>query len=158
LKKQVEDTQTAETLAAERAWKANKVSEGLHTALDVEKQLSAALQQQHSLLSKRLESLEGLVLLTTEINKASVEKFGGSTSDLPEERSAFNLLSWLKAHVEKIPSFVRGAVDFAALASATNFAKILIREGCTHATGIQDEALGDVSALGDTSDSLCKCT
>jgi hypothetical protein len=102
--------------------------------------------------------LEGLTLLTAESYKVDVEKFGGSTSDLPEERSAFNLLSWLKAHVEKIPLFVRGAINFAALASATNFAKILIRKGCTHATGIRDEALGDVSALGNTSDSLCKWT
>jgi hypothetical protein len=102
--------------------------------------------------------LEGLTLLTAESYKAGVEKFGGSTSDLPKERSAFKLLSWLKAHLEKIPSFVRGAIDFAALASATNFAKILIRKVCTHATRIWDEALGDVSALGDTSDSLRKCT
>jgi hypothetical protein len=50
-----------------------------------------------------------------------VEKFGGNTSALPEETSAYNLLSWLKSHVEKVPFVVGGAVDFAALASATLF-------------------------------------
>jgi hypothetical protein len=101
--------------------------------------------------------LEGLALLTTEGYKAAIEGFGGSTSALPDEASAFNLLTWLRAHVEKIPSFMGGAIDFASLASATNFAKVLIRGGCTRATEVRDKAFGDVSALGETFDSLCKC-
>jgi hypothetical protein len=144
-------------LPAKRARKANEVSDGLRSALEAEKQASTAFQQQASLLSKRLESLEGLALLTAEGYKAAVEGFGGSTSALPEEASAFNLLTWLRVHVEKIPSFVGGAVDIAALASATNFAKVLMRGGCTHATEVWDEDFRDVSALGETSDSLRKC-
>jgi hypothetical protein len=60
----------------------------------------------------------------------ALEQFGGSTSSLLEEPSAFNIFSWLKAHFEKLHSFVGGAADFGALAGATNFAKILARGGC----------------------------
>jgi hypothetical protein len=67
---------------------------------------------------------------------AVLGEFGDSTSALSEEPSAFNLLSWLKAHVEKLPSFVGGAVDFGALARATNFAKMLAHGGCPRAKGI----------------------
>lgn len=108
------------------------------------------------MLSKRHEALEGLALVTAQSYKVAVEKFGGSTSALSKEASTFNLLSWLKAHVEKISSFVGGAVDFVALASATNFAKMLMRGGCSHATRIPKEELTDVSVLGGTSDQLWK--
>jgi hypothetical protein len=100
--------------------------------------------------------LEGLALITAEAYKAAVEKFGGQTSNLPEEASVFNLLTWLKSHVEKVPSFVGGAVDFAALASATNFGKMLMRKGCTHATKVEREALADASSLGEASNALWK--
>jgi hypothetical protein len=70
------------------------------------------------------------------------------------EPSASNLLSWLKGHVEKLSSFVGGAADFGALAVATNFSKMLAREGCPHAEGIQKEKLAEPSVLGDTLDSL----
>jgi hypothetical protein len=73
-----------------------------------------------------------------------------------KEVSAFNLLTWLKSHVEKVPSFVGGAVDFAALASATNFGKMLMWKGCTHATEVGHESLADASSLGEASDVLCK--
>jgi hypothetical protein len=103
-----------------------------------------------------MDALEGLALITTKTYKAAVEKFGGQTSALPEEASAFNLLTWLKYHVEKVPSYVGGAVDFAALASATNFGKMLMRKGCTHATEVEHEALADASSLGEASDALWK--
>jgi hypothetical protein len=63
-------------------------------------------------------------------------EFCGTTSTFQEEPSAFNILSWLKLHVEKLPAFVEGTFDFAALASATNFAKMLACGGCTHTEGI----------------------
>jgi hypothetical protein len=56
---------------------------------------------------------------------AALGQFGGSTFDKLEEPTAFNLLSWLKAHVEKLPAFVGGLVNFGALAGATNYAKML---------------------------------
>jgi hypothetical protein len=62
----------------------------------------------------------------------------------------------LKAHVEKLSTFVGGAIDFGALAGATNFAKMLARGGCTHTDGIQEEKIGEPSVLGATSDSLWK--
>jgi hypothetical protein len=66
------------------------------------------------------------------------------------------LLTWLKSHVEKVPSFVGGAVDFAALASTTNFGKMLMRKGGTRATEVEREALADASLLGEASDALRK--
>jgi hypothetical protein len=83
-----------------------------------------------------------------------VEKFGGQTSALLEEASAFNLLTWLKSHVKKVPSFVGGVVDFAALANATKFGKMLMCKGCTHATEVEREALANASSLGEASDAL----
>lgn len=58
--------------------------------------------------------------------------------------------------MEKLSSFVRGAIDFGALAGATNFAKMLAHRGCTHNDGIQKEVLADPSVLGDTFDSTRK--
>jgi hypothetical protein len=104
-----------------------------------------------------MEVLEGLALITAETYKVAVEKFGGQTSVLPEEASAFNLLTWLKSHVEKVPS-MGGVVDFAALVSTTNFGKMLMRKGCTHATKVEREALADASSLGEASDALLCAT
>jgi hypothetical protein len=67
---------------------------------------------------------------------AALWQFGGSTFDLPEETSAFGLFAWLKVHLEKLPSFVGGTVDFGALAGATNFAKMLAKKGCPHMESI----------------------
>jgi hypothetical protein len=153
LKRQVEEDQTSEVLAVEHASKVNETCDNLWSALDKERQSSAALQEQVSLLRKWMEALEGLALITTKTYKAAVEKFGGQTSALPEEASTFNLLTWLKSHVEKLPSFVG---DFAALASATNFGKMLMRKGCTHATEVEREALVDASSLGEASNALRK--
>jgi hypothetical protein len=47
-----------------------------------------------------------------------------------------------------------GVVDFAALASTTNFGKMLMRKGCTHATEVEREALANASSLGEASDAL----
>jgi hypothetical protein len=66
------------------------------------------------------------------------------------------LLSGLKALVEKLPSFVGGAIDFGALAGATIFAKMLAHGGYPHAEGIQKEKITKPSVLGDTSDLLRK--
>jgi hypothetical protein len=73
---------------------------------------------------------------------------------MPKEPTSFTLLSWLKAHVEKLPDFVGGAVDFGALASAINFAKMLAQGGCTHTESIKKEKLSGPSDLGVTSPTL----
>jgi hypothetical protein len=98
-----------------------------------------------------MKAQEGLALITAETYKVALEKFGGQTSTLPEEASAFNLLTRLKSHMEKVPSFVGGVVDFAALASTTNFGKMLMLKGCTHAIEVEREALADASSLGKAS-------
>jgi hypothetical protein len=68
-----------------------------------------------------MEVLEGLALITAETYKAAV-KFGGQTSVLPEEASVFNLLTWLKSHVEKVPS-VGGVWIFLLLLAPLTLAK-----------------------------------
>lgn len=45
-------------------------------------------------------------------------------------------------------------MDFGALARATNFGKMLMRKGCTHAAAVEREALASASSLGETSDEL----
>jgi hypothetical protein len=85
---------------------------------------------------------------------AALGQFGGSTFDILEEPTVFNLISWLKAHVEKLLAFVGGAADFGALAGATNYAKMLARGGCTHTEIIKKEKLSDSSSLGATSPTL----
>jgi hypothetical protein len=152
---QVEEAQTSEVLAVEHASKANETCDNLRSALDKERQSSVALQEQISLLRKQLEALEGLALITAKTYKAAV-KFGSQTSTLPEEASVFNLLTWLKSHMEKVPSFVGGVMDFAALASATNFGKMLMQKGCTHATEVERETLANASLLGEASDAFAK--
>jgi hypothetical protein len=85
---------------------------------------------------------------------AALGQFGGSTSDMLEEPTAFSLLSWLKAHVEKLPTFVEGAANFGALTGATNYAKMLARGDCTHTEIIKKEKLSGPSDLGATSPTL----
>jgi hypothetical protein len=50
--------------------------------------------------------------------------------------------------------FVGGTVNFGALASATNFAKILAQKGCPNMEGIQEEKLEGPFELGMTSRNL----
>jgi hypothetical protein len=146
--KQVEVAKTVEALPVERASKANETTDNLRKETDAEKKSSLALQQQVELLTGRLEAAKGLALATMKMYVVMLEQFGGSISDMPEEPTAFNLLSWLKAHVEKLPAFVRGAVDFGALAGATNYAKMLGRRGSAHTEGFQKEKLGVRLTLG----------
>jgi len=57
----------------------------------------------------------------------------------------------MKANFVKLPDFVGGAVDFGALASATNLSKMLLRDGCRHIQGVQERDLGGLGELGVTS-------
>jgi hypothetical protein len=89
--------------------------ENLCKEIDVKKKSGLALLQQVGLLTKRLEAAKELGQTVVDMYIAALWQFGGSTSDLPEETSAFGLFAWLKAHLEKLPSFVGGTVDFGAL-------------------------------------------
>jgi hypothetical protein len=102
----------------------------------------------------RLEATKGLGLATTKMYVAMLGQFGSRTSDMPEEPTAFSLLSWLKAHVEKFPGFVGGVANFGALAGAINYPKMLARGGCTHTESIKKEDLSGPSDLGVTSPTL----
>jgi hypothetical protein len=93
LRKQAEDAKGAEVLMVEHALKANETSENLRLELDAEKRSSLALQQQVNLISTLLKAVVELALTTAQAYVAALGKFGGSTSTLPEEPSAFNLLS-----------------------------------------------------------------
>lgn len=88
--------------------------------------------------------------------KEALVQFGGLTSNLPEGGLAFDQLSWLKAHVQKLPSFVGWAIDYDALAGATNYAKMLVRRGCGHIEGVKKEKLSGPSDLIVISPSLRK--
>ena len=78
----------------------------------------------------------------------TLEQFGGSTSALPTEPSAFNIFSWMKANFVKLRDFISGGVDFRAVASATNFSNILALDGCLHINGMQERDLEGPGELG----------
>ena len=57
----------------------------------------------------------------------------------------------MKANFLKFPDFVGGAIDFGALASATNLAKMLAHDGCPHAKDVKERDLEGPTDLGATS-------
>jgi hypothetical protein len=61
----------------------------------------------------------------------------------------------MNANFEKLPPFVGGAVDFGALASTTNFAKMPAQDGCKNVEGVKERDLEGPSDLGATF-SQCK--
>ena len=69
---------------------------------------------------------------------------GGTTSSLPEEPSALNIFTWLKSNLAKLSDFVGRAVDFGALASATNFSKMLKQDCCSHVEGLEEDFEGPI--------------
>ena len=77
------------------------------------------------MLTKRLEDAKAVGLAVAELYVGALDQFGGSMSSLPSDPSAFNIFSWMKANFRKLPDFIGGAIDFGALASATNFSKML---------------------------------
>jgi hypothetical protein len=48
---------------------------------------------------------------------------------------------WLKTNFVKLPDLISGVVDFGALASATNFLKMLVQDGCSHINAVQERIL-----------------
>jgi len=51
----------------------------------------------------------------------------------------------------ELPDFIGGAVDFGALASATNLSKMLAQDGCPHMKDVKDRDLEGLADLGTTS-------
>ena len=94
--------------------------------MDAKRESSAALKAQVDMLTKHLEDAKSIGLATAELYVVVLKCFGGSVSSLPSEPLAFNIFSWMKANFLKVPDFVGGAVDFGALASATNHSKMLM--------------------------------
>jgi hypothetical protein len=82
------------------------------------------------MLTKRLEDAKAIGLVAVELYVGALEQFGGSTSSLPSKPLALNIISWMKANFLKLRDFVGGAVDFGALASATNLSKMLTQDSC----------------------------
>ena len=70
---------------------------------------------------------------------------------MPEEPSTLNILAWLKSNFANLPDFVGGAVDFGALASASNFSMMLNQDGCSHVEGLEEKDLEGPAELGVTS-------
>jgi hypothetical protein len=148
LNKQVEDTKTAEQLASERSLKVVETADNLRKEVDAERESSMALKAQVNLLTQRLEDTKELGVAATELYAGTLEQFGGSTSVLPSEPSAFDIFSWMKATFVKLPDFIGSTVDFGALASAPNFSKMLAQDGCLHVNGVQERDLEGLSELG----------
>ena len=124
LNKEVDGAKVVEQLAAERALKVIETADNLCKEVDAERESGAALKAQVDMLSKRLEDAKSIGLATAELYVGALDQFGGSTSPLPSDPSAFNIFSWMKANFLKLPDFVGGAIDFGALASATKFLKM----------------------------------
>ena len=119
--------------------------------MDAERESSTALKAQVELLTKRLEDANAVGVATAELYVGALERFRGSTPSLPSEPSALNLFSWMKANILKLPDFIGGAVDFGALASATNLSKMLAQDGCPHAKDVKETDLEGPADLGVTS-------
>ena len=57
----------------------------------------------------------------------------------------------MKANFIKLPNFVGEAIDFGALASATNLSKMLTQDGSSHVEGVKEKDLEGPAELGVTS-------
>ena len=56
----------------------------------------------------------------------------------------------------KLPGLINGCTDYGALAGVANYAKLLVRGGCTHTESIPEGALPGPEELGKTSPGLRK--
>ena len=100
------------------------------------------------MLTKHLEDAKSVKLAADELYVGVLDQFRGSTSSLPPEPLAFNIFSWIKANFLKLPNFVGGAVDFGALAFATNLSKMLAQDGCPHIKDVKERDLEGPADLG----------
>jgi len=122
--------------ATEQARKANELCEGLRRELASERESAAAVGEQLTLTMRRLDSVKGVLAATVSQYRTAVAEFGGETSAPPEGDNVYALASWLKRHLAKLPDLMNGCMDYGALAGVTNYAKLLVRGGCTHTESI----------------------
>ena len=79
--------QDAEALSAEQARRVNELAEGLRRELASEKESAAAVREQLSLTTRRLDSVKGVLAATVGHYRATVAELGGETSAPPKEDS-----------------------------------------------------------------------
>jgi hypothetical protein len=102
LNKALECSKATEEVALEWAQKANEITEGLHKEVEVERQSSHALGAQVELLTKRLEEAASVGLSAAKVYINALGEFGGVTTSLPSEPSAYGLFSWMKSNFTKL--------------------------------------------------------
>ena len=83
----------AEALSTEQAHRVNELAEGLWRELASEKESAAAVGEQLSLTTRRLDSVKGVLTATIGHYRAIVAEFGGETSAPPEADSVYALAS-----------------------------------------------------------------
>ena len=105
---------------------------------------------------RRLDSVKGVLATTVGHYRATIAELGGETSAPLEEDSVYALASWLKRHLAKLPGLINGCTDYGALAGVANYAKLLVRGGCTHTESIPEGALLGLEEVGETSLGLRK--
>lgn len=125
-------SKAVEGVALEKLPKASEIVENLRKEVDAEKAPSAALLLEVNLLWRQLEEAKALGFAAAEAYSSALAGFGGVTPPVPAIATAANLFSWMSANFAKLLEFAGKATDFAALSSATNFAKNLASAGCTH--------------------------
>ena len=91
LKREVDGAKAAEQMAAERTIKANETVDNLRKEVDAERESSAALKAQVDMLTKHLKDAKSIGLAVAKLYVSALERFGGSTSSLPSEPSAFSI-------------------------------------------------------------------
>ena len=138
-------------MATERALKAIEKTDNLRKGVDAERESGVALKARVDMLTRCLEDAKTIRLAMAELYVGAREQFGGSTSSLSSDPLAFSIFSWMKANFLKLLDFVGGAIDFRALASATNLSKMLRQDGCLHVKGVKEKDLEGSAELRVTS-------
>ena len=77
------------------------------------------------MLTKCLEDAKAIGLVAANLYIGALGQFGGVASSLPSDPSAYIIFSWMKSNFAKLLDFVGESVDFGALSTTTNFAKML---------------------------------
>ena len=132
LEKELTGSKTTKEPALARAQKSGEIAEGLRKEVDAERASSAALLKEVEPLNKQLEEAKTLGQAAAAAFSSALAGFGRITSPLPSEASPSTLFSWMDANFSRLPDFVGKVGDFAALSSATNFAKTLAKADCQH--------------------------
>lgn len=156
MEKEISGYKSAEELLVNRLEKLSTENKGLREDLEAERSSVQALTSQSALLTKRLDDARAAGVFAVEAYQSALARFGGVTSSLPPDASAYGLFSWLKENFLQLPDFVGGAVDFGALSCVTNVSKLLGKIGCSHFTSLGGKKNFESPALGDSSPEAVK--